>query len=133
VHSIVDERMNASKLCIGEAYNYRATGAAGPHKHDVSDLLQRGSWRRIYFYHNLPQGFGQAVYTDDQHRRAPGRTTRRQIPGVPSYAELRYRVVPLGSWRAKAGILRRTDPNHAWIDAAEVVVREEPQRRRRDV
>ena len=132
VHSIIDERMNASKLCIGEAYNYPGNWSSWPpHKHDVSDLPYEGIMEEIYFYrYNLPQGFGfQAVYTDDRSIDELYRVendTAVEIPrgyhpyaGAPGYYGY-FLWIMAGE---KRGFYRRTEPAHSWIDAAEIVVK----------
>ncbi len=132
VHSIIDERMNASRLCIGEAFNYPGNWSSWPpHKHDVSDLPYEGIMEEIYFFRfNLPQGFGfQAVYTEDRSIDELYRVENDsavEIPrgyhpyaGAPGY----YGYLLWVMAGEKRGFYRRTEPAHAWIDATEIVVK----------
>jgi len=132
VHGIIDERLQGSKLCIGEAFNYPGNWSSWPpHKHDVSDLPAEGVMEEIYFYRfNLPQGFGyQAVYTDDKSIDELYRVvnnTAVEIPrgyhpyvGAPGYYGY-FLWIMAGE---KRGFYRRTEPIHAWQDASEVMVK----------
>ena len=132
VHSIIDERMNASKLCIGEAFNYPGNWSSyPPHKHDVSDLPAEGIMEEIYFFrYNMEQGFGyQAVYTDDKSIDEIYRVENdcaveiaegyHPYVGAPGY----YGYLLWIMAGEKRGFYRKTEPKHAWIDAAEIVVK----------
>ncbi|MBN2553266.1 MAG: 5-deoxy-glucuronate isomerase [Spirochaetales bacterium] len=132
VHSIIDERINVSKLCIGEAFNYPGNWSSfPPHKHDVSDLPVEGVMEEIYFFRfNMEQGFGyQAVYTDDKsideiyrvennHAVEIARGYHPYV-GAPGY----YGYLLWIMAGEKRGFYRRTEPKHAWIDASEVLVK----------
>ncbi len=68
-HFIIDERVPAKNLFIGEAFvNPGSWASYPPHKHDVDDMPDENFSEEIYYYQfNLPQGFGiQRVYTDDE-------------------------------------------------------------------
>lgn len=68
-HFIIDERIPAKNLYIGEAFVSPGSWASyPPHKHDVDDMPDENFSEEIYFYRfNMPQGFGiQRVYTENR-------------------------------------------------------------------
>lgn len=67
-HFILDERVNANLIYIGEAYVKGGQWASyPPHKHDDDNMPTEGVLEEIYYYEfDKPQGFGiQKVYTKE--------------------------------------------------------------------
>lgn len=67
-HFIVDERLEADMLYIGEAFVEGGQWASyPPHKHDEDDMPAEGVLEEIYYFeYDKPSGFGiQRVYTAD--------------------------------------------------------------------
>jgi 5-deoxy-glucuronate isomerase len=130
IYNLIDERYQTSKLCIGEAFNHPGNWSSyPPHKHDRSELPIEGVMQEIYFFrYNLPQGFGfQAVYTDDGSINETYRVKSDDAVEVPRGYHP-YVVAPgyygYMLWLMageKRGFYRRTAPEHAWIDALEIV------------
>ncbi|MDO4584016.1 MAG: 5-deoxy-glucuronate isomerase [Planctomycetia bacterium] len=67
-HFILDERVKANLIYIGEAYVTSGNWASyPPHKHDDDNMPTEGVLEEIYYYEfDKPQGFGiQRVYTKE--------------------------------------------------------------------
>lgn len=67
-HFILDERVSANRLYIGEAFVGPGSWASyPPHKHDDDNMPQEGILEEIYYYEfDKPQGFGiQRVYSKE--------------------------------------------------------------------
>ena len=67
-HFILDERVEADLIYIGEAFVHGGQWASfPPHKHDDDNMPTEGILEEIYYYEfNKPQGFGiQKVYTKE--------------------------------------------------------------------
>jgi 5-deoxy-glucuronate isomerase len=67
-HFILDERIEANRLYIGEAFVTSGNWASyPPHKHDDDNMPTEGFLEEIYYYEfDKPQGFGiQKVYTKE--------------------------------------------------------------------
>ena len=67
-HFILDERVEADLIYIGEAFVHGGQWASfPPHKHDDDNMPTEGFLEEIYYYEfNKPQGFGiQKVYTKE--------------------------------------------------------------------
>ena len=67
-HFIVDERVEADMIYVGEAFVDGGNWASyPPHKHDESKMPKEGILEEIYYFeYNKPSGFGiQKVYTKD--------------------------------------------------------------------
>jgi len=67
-HFILDERIEANRLFIGEAFVSSGNWASyPPHKHDDDNMPVEGFLEEIYYYEfDKPQGFGiQRVYTKE--------------------------------------------------------------------
>ncbi len=67
-HFILDERVDANLIYIGEAFVHGGQWASfPPHKHDDDNMPTEGILEEIYYYEfNKPQGFGiQKVYTKE--------------------------------------------------------------------
>lgn len=67
-HFILDERVNANLIYIGEAYVEGGMWASyPPHKHDDDNMPTEGFLEELYYYEfDKPQGFGiQKVYTKE--------------------------------------------------------------------
>ena len=130
LYNLIDERYATSKLCIGEAFNHPGNWSSyPPHKHDRSELPVEGVMQEIYFFrYNLPQGFGfQAVYTDDGQINETYRVQSNDAVEVPRgyhpyvCAPGYYGYMLWLMAGEKRGFYRRTAPEHAWIDALEIV------------
>lgn len=67
-HFILDERVDADLIYIGEAFVHGGQWASfPPHKHDDDNMPTEGFLEEIYYYEfDKPQGFGiQKVYTKE--------------------------------------------------------------------
>ncbi|MCL2744757.1 MAG: 5-deoxy-glucuronate isomerase [Planctomycetaceae bacterium] len=67
-HFVIDERVEAHRLFIGEAFVTSGNWASyPPHKHDDDNMPTEGFLEEIYYYEfDKPQGFGiQRVYTKE--------------------------------------------------------------------
>ena len=67
-HFILDERIEADLIYIGEAYVHGGQWASfPPHKHDDDNMPTEGILEEVYYYEfDKPQGFGiQKVYTKE--------------------------------------------------------------------
>ena len=67
-HIILDERVKANLIYIGEAYVEGGQWASyPPHKHDDDNMPTEGVLEEVYYYeYDKPQGFGiQKVYTKE--------------------------------------------------------------------
>jgi 5-deoxy-glucuronate isomerase len=130
LYNLIDERYATSKLCIVEAFNHPGNWSSyPPHKHARSELPVEGVMQEIYFFrYNLPQGFGfQAVYTDDGQINETYRVQSNDAVEVPRgyhpyvCAPGYYGYMLWLMAGEKRGFYRRTAPEHAWIDALEIV------------
>lgn len=123
-HFIVDERLDANLIYVGEAYVEGGQWASyPPHKHDEDSMPAEGVLEEIYYFeYDKPSGFGiQKVYTADG-RIDETYTVKHgdfvEIPKgyhpcccAPGYRNY-YLWVMAGENR---GFFMTTDPDHAWL------------------
>jgi len=131
-HFIIDDRSNAKRLTIGEAFVTPGNWAGfPPHKHDVDDMPAEGVLEEIYYYQFQPeQGFGiQRMYTkdgeidecyvveqDDLVEFPYGYHTTVGAPGYNFY----FLWMMAGEHQ---GFFRSNDPDHNWVTAVETMVK----------
>ena len=124
-HFIVDERVDANLLYVGEAYVEGGQWASyPPHKHDEDHMPAEGILEEIYYFeYNEPTGFGiQRVYThngeiDETYTVKNGDFV--EIPKgyhpcccAPGYKNY-YLWVMAGENR---GFFMSSDPDHSWLN-----------------
>ena len=124
-HFIIDERLNANLLYIGEAFVEGGQWASyPPHKHDEDNMPTEGILEEIYYFeYDKPTGFGiQRVYStdgsiDETYTVKNGDFV--EIPKgyhpcccAPGYKNY-YLWVMAGK---KRGFFMSSDPDHAWLN-----------------
>lgn len=124
-HFIIDERLDANLLYVGEAFVEGGQWASyPPHKHDEDRMPAEGVLEEIYYFeYDKPSGFGiQKVYTadgsiDETYTVKNGDFV--EIPKgyhpcccAPGYRNY-YLWVMAGENR---GFFMTTDPEHAWLN-----------------
>ena len=124
-HFILDERVDAEMLYIGEAYVKGGQWSSyPPHKHDDDNMPTEAETEEIYYYEfTHPNAFGiQKVYTlegdidetytvksGDFVEIAKGYHPFHAAPGYDSY----YLWIMAGKDR---GFFMTTDPDHKWLN-----------------
>jgi 5-deoxy-glucuronate isomerase len=133
VHDIVDRRLAAGRLLVGETFNRTGCWSSyPPHRHDEDRLPLEVNLEEVYFFQvDPPQGFGfQRVYTDDRDLDESYAIEHDDVVVLPRgyhpvAAAPGYRVYYL--W-LMAGTGRTMcpfdDPHHAWIKGLETVLGE---------
>lgn len=126
VHDLVDERVPALRLLVGETFNRPGEWSSyPPHKHDTAIPGVETPLEEVYFFRvDPPQGFGvQMLYSpsreiDQAYRVLDGDVTLLPFGYHPVAAAPGYRIYYL--W-ALAGAERhlsvQDDPDHAWVTA----------------
>lgn len=124
-HFIIDERLQANLLYVGEAFVQGGQWASyPPHKHDEDNMPAEGILEEIYYFeYDKPTGFGiQRVYTadgslDETYTVKSGDFV--EIPRgyhpcccAPGYTNY-YLWVMAGENR---GFFMSSDPDHAWLN-----------------
>lgn len=133
VHDIVDGRLAAGRLLVGETFNRTGCWSSyPPHRHDQDRLPVEANLEEVYFFQvDPPQGFGfQRVYTDDRALDDSYAVEQDDVVVLPRgyhpvAAAPGYRVYYL--WlMAGAGrtMCPFDDPHHAWIKGLETVLGE---------
>ena len=131
-HFIIDDRCNARRLTIGEAFITPGNWAGfPPHKHDVDAMPSEGVLEEIYYFLFQPQqGFAiQRTYTkdgeidecyvvkqDDLVEFPKGYHTTVGAPGYNTY----FLWAMAGDHQ---GFFRSNDPDHDWVTAVENMVK----------
>lgn len=131
-HFIIDDRSNAKRLTIGEAFVTPGNWAGfPPHKHDTDNMPKEGVLEEIYYFLFQPeQGFGiQRLYTkdgeidecyvvkqDDLVEFPKGYHTTVGAPGYNTY----FLWLMAGSHQ---GFFRSNDPDHDWVSAVENMIK----------
>jgi len=124
-HFILDERVDANMLYIGEAYVKGGQWSSyPPHKHDEDNMPTEAETEEIYYYEfKKEDGFGiQKVYTlegdvDETYTVKSGDFVEiprgyhpyHSAPGYDSY----YLWIMAGKDR---GFFMTTDPDHKWLN-----------------
>lgn len=124
-HFIVDERLEANMIYVGEAYVDGGQWASyPPHKHDEDNMPAEGVLEEIYYFeYDHPTGFGiQKVYTrdgeiDETYTVKNGDFV--EIPkgyhpccAAPGYQNY-YLWIMAGENR---GFFMTSDPDHSWLN-----------------
>jgi 5-deoxy-glucuronate isomerase len=124
-HFIVDERMKANMIYVGEAFVEGGQWASyPPHKHDEDNMPTEGQQEEIYYFeYDRPTGFGvQKVYTrdgeiDETYTVKTGDFV--EIPKgyhpclcAPGYKNY-YLWIMAGNVR---GFFMTADPDHDWLN-----------------
>lgn len=124
VHNVVDERVPARRLLVGETFHRPGEWSSyPPHKHDTAIPGVETPLEEVYFFRvDPPQGFGvQVVYSpcrevDQAYRVLDEDVVLLPFGYHPVVAAPGYRLYYL--W-ALAGAERRLsfrdDPDHAWV------------------
>ena len=124
-HFIIDERLEANLLYIGEAYVHSGNWASyPPHKHDEDNMPNEGIFEEIYYFEfDKPSGFGiQKVYSkqgdiDETYTVKNGDFVEIPkgyhpfccAPGYDNY----YLWIMAGKNR---GFFMTTEEGHAWLN-----------------
>lgn len=124
-HFILDERIEADQIYIGEAYVEGGQWASyPPHKHDDDNMPTEANTEEVYYYEfEKPQGFGiQKVYTmegdvDETYTVKSGDMVEiprgyhpfHTAPGYKNY----YLWIMAGKNR---GFFMTTDEDHKWLN-----------------
>jgi 5-deoxy-glucuronate isomerase len=133
VHDIVDQRVAAGRLLVGETFNETGGWSSyPPHRHDEHRPPEEVNLEEVYYFQvEPPQGFGlQRVYTDDRrldecYAVEHGDTVilprgYHPVAAAPGY-RLYYLWLMAGQGREMAPA---DDPAHHWLKAAETLLRE---------
>ncbi|HOP94449.1 MAG TPA: 5-deoxy-glucuronate isomerase [Dictyoglomaceae bacterium] len=133
VKDIIDNRINAKRLLIGETINPPGNWSSyPPHKHDRDNYPEEVKMEEVYFYKvNPPQGFGlQRVYTKEGDLNEVFLVENDTLLMIkkgyhPVVAAPGYQVYYL--WTL-AGDVRESivydDPDHRWLKASEKMLKE---------
>jgi len=129
VHDIVDERLPAGRLLVGETFNRPGCWSSyPPHRHDEDRPPVEANLEEIYFFQvDPPQGFGfQRVYTDDRDLDESYAVEHGDVVVLPRgyhpvAAAPGYRVYYLWLMAGTGRTMRPfDDPAHGWIKGLEV-------------
>jgi len=124
VYDVIDERIPAARLIMGETVNPPGNWSSyPPHKHDVDNLPQESDMEEVYYFKVDPvQGFGiQRIYTQDRsvdEAHIIENDTAVSIPEGyhPVVAGAGYKVYYLWVLAGEKRVLKMNDdPAHAWI------------------
>ena len=133
VHDIVDQRLPAAHLLVGETINQPGGWSSyPPHRHDEDRLPLEVNLEEVYFFQvHPPQGFGfQRIYTDDRsldesYAVENGDTVviprgYHPVAAAPGY-QVYYLWLMAGTGRVMCPF---DDPRHAWVRNLEKAARE---------
>ena len=131
VHDIIDARITASKLVIGETFNPPGNWSSyPPHRHDYDNLPDESEQEELYFFKvEPPQGFGiQRIYTDDLSVNKVYVVQNNSVVAIPKgyhpvSAAPGYQLYYLWVLAGEKRILKpKDDPAHSWVRACEAVL-----------
>ncbi|HGJ64945.1 TPA: 5-deoxy-glucuronate isomerase [bacterium] len=131
VHDIIDMRIKASKIVVGETFTPPGNWSSyPPHRHDFDNLPEESDQEELYFFKIEPQqGFGiQRIYTDDMSINEAYIINNNSVVAIPKgyhpvSAAPGYQVYYLWILAGEKRILRpKDDPNHKWIKACEPIL-----------
>lgn len=131
VHDIIDMRINASKIIVGETFTPPGNWSSyPPHRHDFDNLPEESDQEELYFFKVEPQqGFGiQRIYTDDMSINEAYVIKNNSVVAIPKgyhpvSAAPGYQVYYLWILAGEKRILKpKDDPNHKWIRACEPIL-----------
>ena len=127
VHDIVDQRIAAGKLLVGETFNRPGCWSSyPPHRHDEERPPVEVNLEEVYFFQvDPPQGFGiQRIYTDDRsldecYAVEHGDVVMlprgyHPVAAAPGY-KVYYLWLMAGEGRVMAPF---DDPAHGWVKTA---------------
>lgn len=133
VHDVVDQRLPAARLLVGETINQPGGWSSyPPHRHDEDRPPLEVNLEEIYFFQvSPPQGFGfQRIYTDDRsldesYAVENGDTVilprgYHPVAAAPGY-QVYYLWLMAGTGRVMCPF---DDPQHAWVRGLEKAARE---------
>lgn len=124
-HFILDERVDANMLYIGEAYVKGGQWSSyPPHKHDDDNMPTEAATEEIYYYEFIKEeGFGiQKVYTlngdiDETYTVKSGEFVEMPVGYHPFHAAPGYDGYYLWIMAGKdRGFFMTTDPTHKWLN-----------------
>ena len=133
VHDIVDMRVKAGCLVIGETFNPPGNWSSSPpHRHDFDNIPDESEQEEVYFFKvSPPQGFAvQRIYTDDLsldelYAIKDGDTVAIPEGYHPVAAAPGYQVYYLWILAGEKRILcPKDDPAHTWLKACEPIIKE---------
>ena len=132
VHDIIDQRIPASRMVLGETFNPPGNWSSfPPHRHDEDRLPEEVNMEEVYHFRMMPQqGFGfQRIYNDDHsldetHLLEDTDTVLipegyHPVAAAPGY-QLYYLWILAGESRLLCPF---DDPNHKWMKGTEAVVK----------
>jgi 5-deoxy-glucuronate isomerase len=131
VHDIIDARITASKLVIGETFNPPGNWSSyPPHRHDYDNLPDESEQEELYFFKvEPPQGFGiQRIYTDDLSVNKVYVVQNNSVVAIPKgyhpvSAAPGYQLYYLWVLAGEKRILKpKDDPAHSWVKAYEAML-----------
>lgn len=133
VKDIIDKRVKAKRLLIGETINPPGNWSSyPPHKHDTDNYPEEVKLEEVYFYKlNPSNGFGiQRVYTPDgdidevylieDNSLLMIKRGYHPVVAAPGY-QLYYLWVLAGNIRES---VMNDDPQHKWLKAVEKIMKE---------
>lgn len=124
VHDIVDARVPAARLLVGETFNRAGEWSSyPPHKHDERLPGVETPLEEVYYFRiDPPQGFGvQLIYSsargvDEAYRVLDGDVTVLPLGYHPVASAPGYRLYYLWALAGEERRLNfRDDPDHAWV------------------
>ena len=131
VHDIIDTRIKASKLVVGETFNPPGNWSSyPPHRHDFDNLPEESDQEELYFFKVEPQqGFGiQRIYTDDLSVNDAYIIKNNCVVSIPKgYHPVAggpgYQLYYLWILAGEKRILKpKDDPAHSWLRACEPII-----------
>ena len=133
VHDIVDQRLPAGRLLVGETINKPGCWSSyPPHRHDEDRLPLEVNLEEVYFFRvDPPQGFGfQRIYTDDRSMDESYAVENNDtvilprgyhpVAAAPGY-QVYYLWLMAGTGRVMCPF---DDPQHAWVRGLETMLKE---------
>jgi len=131
VHDVIDTRIDASKLVVGETFNPPGNWSSyPPHRHDFDNLPEESDQEELYFFKIEPsQGFGiQRIYTDDLSVNEAYVIKNNSVVAIPKgyhpvAAVPGYHLYYLWILAGEKRILKpKDDPAHTWIKESKPVI-----------
>ena len=133
VHDVISAKISADMLLVGETFNPPGNWSSyPPHRHDFDNIPEESDMEEVYHFRVYPKnGFGaQFIYTEDGSvdeiiKIRDGLTVKIDKGYHPVVAAPGYEVYYLWALAGEKRLLiPRDDPNHSWIKAMEVSVKE---------
>ena len=124
-HFLVDERIQASKIYVGENFINGGQWSSYPgHKHDVDNMPTEGFAEEIYYYeYDRPTGYGiQQVYTADRSIDEAYAVRNNDFVEIPCgyhpctvAAGYKGYLLWMMCCETKRGFYMSTDPEQEWL------------------